>query len=40
LNMMKKNALSYGGASSTVGDPVLSECNAITTDYFSFKKFP
>jgi len=33
-----KNALSYGGASSTVGDPVLFECKTITTDCFGFKK--
>jgi len=38
--LIKKNALSYGRASSTVGDPVLFECKAITTDCFSFKKFP
>jgi len=36
----KKNALSYGGASSTVGDAVLLERNAITTDCFTFKKYP
>jgi len=35
----KKNALSYGGASSTVGDRVLFERKAITTDCFIFKKF-
>jgi len=35
-----KNALSYGGASSTVGDPVLFECKTITTDCFGFKKCP
>jgi len=35
-----KNALTYGGASSTVGDPVLFECKAIITDCFSYKKIP
>jgi len=38
--LFEKKAVSYGGASSTVGDPVLFECKAITTDGFSFKKFP
>jgi len=32
-----KNAVSYSGASSTVGDPVLFEC---TVDCLNFNKFP
>jgi len=34
-----KNAVNYGAASSTVGDPVLFECKAFTADCFNFKKF-
>jgi len=34
-----KNAVSYGGASSTVEDPVLFECKALTVDCFNFNKF-
>jgi len=30
-----KNAVSYIGASSTVGDPVLFECKAFTIDFSS-----
>jgi len=30
-----KNALSYGVASSTAGDPVLFECKAINIDCFN-----
>jgi len=31
-NSYKKNAVSYSGASSTVGDPVLFESKAFTID--------
>jgi len=34
-----KNAVSYSGASSTVGDPVLFECKAFSEDCFNFNKF-
>jgi len=34
-----KNAISYGGASSTVGEPVLIECKVFTIDYFNFNKY-
>jgi len=34
----KKNAVSYSGASSTVGDPVLFECKAFTIDCSSIMR--
>jgi len=39
VRMQSKNAVSYGEESSTVGDPVLFECKALTADCFDFKKF-